>query len=94
MYTGKLVFSQLTHRESLRDIETCLRAQAKRLPHMGITSDVSRSTLALANKNCDWRIYADFAQGLIRKARSLYHDDDLGVDIEKCPRFHYNRPLS
>ena len=77
-----MAFAQLTHRESLRDIEICLRAHAKRLQHMGISSGVSRSTLAVANKNRDWRIYADFAQGLIRKARSLYHDDDLGVDIE------------
>ena len=77
-----IAFAQLTHRESLRDIETCLRAQTKRLYHMGISSDVSRSTLAVANKNRDWRIYADFAQTLIRKARALYHDSDLGLDIE------------
>ena len=77
-----MTFAQLTYRESLRDIETCLRAQAKRLPHMGILSGISRNTLANANKNRDWRIHADFAQSLIRKARDLYHDDDCGLDIE------------
>ncbi len=70
-----MAFAQLTHRESLRDIETCLRAQEKRLYHMGISSGISRSALAVANKNRDWRIYADFAQRLIRNARDLYHDD-------------------
>ena len=74
-------FAQLTHRESLRDIEIGLRAHNSKLYHIGI-SNASRNTLANANKVRDWRIYADFAQGLIRKARSLYHDDDLGVDIE------------
>ena len=74
-------FAQLTHRESLRDIEIGLRAHNSKLYHLGITS-ASRNTLANANKVRDWRIYADFAQGLIRKARSLYHDDDLGVDIK------------
>lgn len=77
-----MAFAQLTHRESLRDIETCLNAQARKLQHMGISSGVSRNTLANANKVRDWRIYADFAQGLICTARSLYHDDDLGLDIE------------
>ena len=77
-----MAFAQLAHRESLRDIEICLRAHTKRLQHMGISNGVSRNTLANANKVRDWRIYADFAQSLIRKARSLYQDDDLGVDIK------------
>lgn len=77
-----MAFAQLTHRESLRDIEITLRAHKSKLYHMGIKKTVSRNTLANANKMRDWRIYADFAQGLIRKARSLYHDDDLGLDIK------------
>lgn len=77
-----MAFAQLTHRESLRDIETCLRAQAKRLYHMGISSGVSRSALAVANKNRDWRIYADFAQRLIRNARDLYHDDGGVLNVK------------
>jgi len=77
-----MAFAQLTHRESLRDIEITLRAHKSKLYHMGIKNPVSRNTLANANKVRDWRIYADFAQGLIRKARSLYHDDDLGLDIK------------
>ena len=77
-----MAFAQLTHRESLRDIETCLRAQAKRLSHMGISSGVSRSALAVANQNRDWRIYADFAQRLIRNARDLYHDDGGVLNVK------------
>ena len=77
-----MAFAQFTHRESLRDIEISLNAQAKRLQHMGINNRVSRNTLANANRVRDWRIYADFAQGLIHKARSLYHNDDLGLDIK------------
>ena len=76
-----MVFAQLTCRESLRDTETCLRAQQPRLYHMGIKSSVSRNTLANANGVRNWRIYADFAQHLIRKARMLYRDDDNGLDI-------------
>jgi len=76
-----MVFAQLTCRESLRDTETCLRAQQPRLYHMGIKSSVSRNTLANANGVRNWRIYADFAQHLIRKARLLYRDDDNGLDI-------------
>ena len=67
-----MAFAQLTYRESLRDIEACLRAQADKLYHMGIKSRVSRSTLADANEVRDWRIYADFAQSLIGIARRLY----------------------
>ena len=77
-----MAIAQLTHRESLRDIEIGLRAHNSKLYHMGISRGVSRSTLAVANKVRDWRIYADFAQRLIRTARTLYHDEGLGVDIK------------
>jgi len=75
-------FAQLTYRESLRDIETCLRAMHNKLYHMGIRGRVSRSTLADANENRDWRIYADFAQVLIHIARDLYSDEQFGVDLD------------
>ncbi|MFH1940706.1 MAG: IS4 family transposase [bacterium] len=75
-------FAQLTYRESLRDIETCLRAMQNKLYHMGIRGRVSRSTLADANENRDWRIYADFAQVLIHTARDLYSDEQFGVDLD------------
>ncbi|GBD97545.1 transposase DDE domain protein [bacterium BMS3Abin06] len=74
-------FAQLTYRESLRDIEACLRAQQNKLYHMGIRSKVSRNTLANANNIRDWRIYADFAQSLINTARSLYINDDFGLEL-------------
>lgn len=74
-------FAQLTYRESLRDIEACLRAQQNKLYHMGIRSTVSRNTLANANNIRDWRIYADFAQSLINTARSLYINDDFGLEL-------------
>ncbi|NIV33966.1 MAG: IS4 family transposase [Anaerolineae bacterium] len=77
-----MAFAQLTHRESLRDIETCLRAQEHKLYHMGIRGGVSRSTLAEANEARDWRLYADFAQRLIHKARKLYADEDLGLELD------------
>src|SRR5258705_11534932 len=77
-----MAFAQLTYRESLRDIEACLRAQAGKLYPMGIKSRVSRSTLADANESRDWRIYADFAQSLIAIARRLYADDSVGVDLK------------
>lgn len=77
-----MAFAQLTYRESLRDIETCLRSMKVKLYHMGIRSRVSRSTLADANENRDWRIYADFAQVLIHTARDLYLNDDFGVELE------------
>lgn len=77
-----MAFAQLTYRESLRDIEACLRAQQNKLYHMGIRGTVSRSTLADANEQRDWRIYAEFAQALIRKARPLYADENLGLDLE------------
>src|SRR5439155_3030745 len=76
-----MAFAQLTYRESLRDIEACLRAQAGKLYHMGIKSTVSRSTLADANESRDWRIYADFAQSLIAIARRLYAAESFGVDL-------------
>ena len=74
-------FAQLTYRESLRDIEACLRAQQNKLYHMGIRSNVSRNTLSNANNIRDWRIYADFAQSLIDTSRSLYINDDFGVEL-------------
>jgi hypothetical protein len=74
-------FAQLTYRESLRDIEACLRAQQNKLYHMGIRSNVSRNTLANANNIRNWRIYADFAQSLINTARSLYINDDFGLEL-------------
>ena len=77
-----MAFAQLTYRESLRDIETCLRAQADKLYHMGIRSRVSRSTLADANEVRDWRIYAEFAQSLIGIARRLYAGEAFGVDLK------------
>jgi len=76
-----MVFAQLTYRESLRDIEACLRALQPKLYHAGIRARVSRSTLADANDTRDWRIYRDFAQGLIRTARDLYVDEPLAVDL-------------
>ena len=76
-----MAFGQLTYRESLRDIEACLRAMGAKLYHMGFHSRVARSTLADANDSRDWRIYADFAQFLIRIARPLYARDPIGVDL-------------
>ncbi len=78
-----MAFAQLTYRESLRDIEACLRAQESKLYHLGIQGRVSRSTLADANEVRDWRIYADFAQSLIRIARRLYADEPFGVDLKE-----------
>ena len=77
-----MAFAQLTYRESLRDIEACLRAIKSKLYHMGFRGDISKSTLADANENRDWRIYADFAQVLINRARSLYINDDFGHDLK------------
>jgi len=76
-----MAFAQLTYRESLRDIEACLRAVQSRLYHVGIRARVARSTLAEANETRAWRIYADFTQGLIRTARDLYVDEPLAVDL-------------
>ena len=78
-----MAFAQLTYRESLRDIETCLRALQPKLYHAGIRGHISRSTLADANEKWDWRIYADFAHVLIRIARQLYADEDFGLELEE-----------
>jgi transposase len=78
-----MAFAQLTYRESLRDIETCLRALQPKLYHAGIRSKIARSTLAEANENRDWRIYADFAQVLIGRARKLYVEDDFGMTLKQ-----------
>ena len=77
-----MAFAQLTYRESLRDIEICLSAQAGKLYHMGFREPVRRSTLADANETRDWRIYAEFAQRLIVQARKLYADEDFGLDLK------------
>ena len=77
-----MAFAQLTYRESLRDIECCLRAMREKLYHMGIRGKVSRSTLADANETRDWRIYSDFAQTLIHEARRLYVDEDFGLELK------------
>jgi len=74
-----MAFAQLTYRESLRDIESCLRSMRTKLYHMGFRGSISRSTLADANENRDWRIYADFAQVLIHTARDLYLNDPFGI---------------
>lgn len=79
-----MAFAQLTYRESLRDIETCLRSMKNKLYHMGIRSQISRNTLSNANNQRDWRIYADFAQVLIHTARDLYLNDDFGVELENA----------
>jgi hypothetical protein len=76
-----MAFAQLTYRESLRDIQACLRAQASKLYHLGIRGSIARNTLANANATRDWRIYASFAQRLIRLARGLYADEPFGVDL-------------
>lgn len=77
-----MAFAQLTYRESLRDIEACLRSAGPKLYHMGIRSRVARNTLANANQVRDWRIYADFAQTLITMARQLYIDDSFAIDLQ------------
>jgi IS4 transposase len=77
-----MAFAQLTYRESLRDIEACLRSVTGKLYHLGIRSKVARTTLAGANESRDWRIFADFAQVLIRIARPLYAADPIGVDLD------------
>jgi len=78
-----MAFAQLTYRESLRDIEACLRSLQGKLYHIGFRGQVSRSTLADANENRDWRIFADFAQVLIGMARPLYAHDPIGVDLKQ-----------
>lgn len=78
-----MAFAQLTYRESLRDIEACLRAQSSKLYHLGIRSTVARNTLANANATRDWRIYCDFAQSLIAIARRLYVNESFGVQLSE-----------
>jgi hypothetical protein len=78
-----IAFAQLTFRESLRDIETCLRSFQPKLYHAGFRGNISRSTLADANRTHDWRIFADFAQVLISRARQLYADEPMGVELEQ-----------
>ncbi len=78
-----MAFAQLTYRESLRDIEACLRAVPDKLYHMGFRAQVSRSTLADAHERRDWRIYAEFAQGLISEARRLYVEEPLGLELDQ-----------
>jgi len=77
-----LAFAQLTYRESLRDIESCLNSVPQKLYHMGFRGNITRSTLADANEKRDWRIYADFAQVLISKARALYQNDEFGLELD------------
>jgi transposase len=79
-----MAFAQITYRQSLRDIETCLRAMKPKLYHCGIRGKVSRNTLAKANENRDWRIYADFAQVLINIARKLYAEEDFAVQLQQA----------
>jgi hypothetical protein len=78
-----MAFAQLSYRESLRDIEACLRVAQKKMYHMGIRGQVSRNTLAHANQTRDWRIYADFAQVLIAQARTLYAEEDFGLELDQ-----------
>ncbi len=78
-----MAFAQLTYRDGLRDIEACLQSVGSKLYHMGFRSEIKRSTLADANELRDWRIYADFAQVLIRIARPLYAEDPIGVELDQ-----------
>jgi Domain of unknown function (DUF4372)/Transposase DDE domain len=78
-----MAFGQLTYRESLRDVETCLRSRQEQLYHLGIHGSISHSTLADANHNRDWRIYADLAQLLIKRARFLYRNEPLAMELEE-----------
>ena len=76
-------FAQMTYRESLRDIEACLKTMSNKLYHMGIRGNIARNNLARANENRDWRIYADFAQVLIHQARKLYQNEDFGIELDQ-----------
>lgn len=78
-----MAFAQLTYRESLRDVEVCLRSMQQKLYHLGIRGKVSRSTLADANESRDWRIYADFAQVLIQQAHELYAKEPFGTELDE-----------
>jgi Transposase DDE domain/Domain of unknown function (DUF4372) len=77
-----MAFAQLTWREGLRDIATCLNAKPEALYHLGFREPVARSTLADANEQRDWRLWEDLARGLMRKARALYAGEDLGLELE------------
>jgi hypothetical protein len=79
-----MAFAQLTYRESLRDIEACLRTKSKKLYHLGIRGKISRSTLADANDKRDWRIYQDFAMVMIEQARGLYSRDTFSVRLKRA----------
>ena len=79
-----MAFAQLTYRESLRDIDSCLNAMRGKLYHMGIRDSVKKSTLADANESRDWRIYAEFAHLLIVKARKLYAPEDFGLELNNA----------
>ena len=79
-----MAFAQLTYRESLRDIQACLRVAQPKLYHMGFRGKISRNTLANANQTRDWRIYADFAQVLIHIARPLYAKDNFGLELDRA----------
>jgi len=78
-----MAFAQLTFRESLRDIEACLRAVPEKLYHMGLPGGMARNTLAAANEKRDWRIYAEFAQKVMAQARRLYADDPFGLELDQ-----------
>ena len=78
-----MAFAQITYRESLRDIEICLRTQAQKLYHMGIRGNVSRSTIADANEQRNWQIYADLAYSLINTARKLYSNESFAFELEQ-----------
>src|ERR1017187_5472405 len=78
-----MAFGQLTFRESFRDVETCLRSRQDQLYHLGIRGEVSHSTLADANRERDWRIYYDLAQLLIRRARTLYANQPIGLELNE-----------
>jgi len=81
-YIFVMSYAQLTNRDSLRDIESCLTALSSKLYHCGISYAVPRNTLAKANEKCDWRIYADFAQVLLKKVRPLYEKDPFRLDLD------------
>lgn len=88
-----MAFAQLTYRESLRDTVLCLRAMREKPHHIGIQGKVSRSTLSDANEKRNWRIYCDFAQVLISKARKLYADDDFGLQLKETGFIRLKRTL-
>ena len=88
-----LAFGQLTFRESLRDLELCLRSRPEHLYHLGLRGRVCRSTLAEANEQRDWRVYAEVATLLIRRARALYAGEDFGVEIENAAAYAFDATI-